>query len=66
MHPDVMRTQEPLWNDTVMRYYMMHDALQQATCVTCCATHGAQCPRRNAWNEAHCAARGSAYCGCVY
>ena len=25
-----MRTQEPVWNDTVMRYYMMHDRLVEA------------------------------------
>ena len=27
MHPRVMRTQEPLWNDTVMRYYLIHDTI---------------------------------------
>ena len=29
LHPATMATQEPLWNDTVMRYFMLHDAIEE-------------------------------------
>ena len=28
LHPLTMATQEPLWNDTVMRYFMLHDSIE--------------------------------------
>jgi hypothetical protein len=31
LHPDVRETQEPLWNDTVMRYFLLHDRLEEVT-----------------------------------
>ena len=29
LSPEVMKTQEPLWNDTVMRYVLLHDQIQE-------------------------------------
>mmetsp|Transcript_38697 Transcript_38697/g.62913 ORF Transcript_38697/g.62913 Transcript_38697/m.62913 type:complete len:540 (+) Transcript_38697:82-1701(+) len=31
LHPLVMKYGEPLWNDTVMRYFLLHDRLSEAT-----------------------------------
>lgn len=30
LNPRVMKTQEPLWNDTVMRYLLLHDRISEA------------------------------------
>jgi hypothetical protein len=30
LHPAVMGSQEPLWNDTVARYFLIHDAILEA------------------------------------
>ena len=34
LSPAVMRTQEPLWNDTVMRYFLLHDLLEERSPLT--------------------------------
>ena len=34
LSPAVMRTQEPLWNDTVMRYFLLHDRLEERSPLT--------------------------------
>ena len=31
LSPNIMQTQEPLWNDTVMRYFLLHDRIEEVT-----------------------------------